>query len=102
MKFLGHEIIGSATRGARAIELADEFQPDIILMDIKLGGKLNGIETAAQILKKIDCFIIYITGNTNETLIHQANQTQPSTILPKPITTQDIKNVIDSHLGGLE
>lgn len=96
---LGHEVVGSTTLGDQATEMATRLHPDIIFMDINLGGKLNGVETADQILKKVDCFIIYITGSADQTLISQASQTPPGTILSKPITGEMLKHTIDSYFG---
>lgn len=102
MTFLGHEVIGNSGNGASAIEMATELNPDIILMDINLEDELDGVTTAAQILKKVDdCFIIYITANSYENLINQAKETQPSTFLFKPVTVEMIKNSIDSYFSVL-
>lgn len=102
MKYLGYDVIGSTTLGTHAIELATKMSPDIILMDINLGGKLNGVESAIKILKKIDCFIIYTTGNLDENLIKQAKKTHPSTILTKPITAEMINQSIENYLNTLK
>lgn len=101
MTFLGHEVIGSTVKGASAIEMATELNPDVILMDIHLEDELDGVKTAVQILKKIDCFIIYITANSYENLINQAKETQPSAFLSKPITSEIIKNSIDTYFSAL-
>ena len=49
---LGYDVVGIAGTGERAIELADEKKPDIILMDIMLGGQLDGIATTVKIQTK--------------------------------------------------
>ena len=50
---LGYEVIGVVRTGEEAFSKAFEEKPDLILMDIMLSGKLNGIETAEQIKKSI-------------------------------------------------
>lgn len=99
MEFFGHKVIGSAVRGTPAIKLATELHPDIILMDIQLSGELNGIEAATQILKKVNCFIIYITGSSNEVFINQAKETHSSTILSKPVSGKMIDNAIHYYFS---
>jgi len=46
---LGYEVSGTATTGELAVELAGNLHPDLILMDIMLAGKMNGIEAAEEI-----------------------------------------------------
>ena len=52
LKKLGYNVVGASATGEKAVELAHETKPDIILMDIMLKGEMNGIETADQIKKE--------------------------------------------------
>ena len=49
IKQLGYEVAGSASTGEAAIKAIDADPPDLVLMDIKLDGRLDGIEAAAEI-----------------------------------------------------
>ncbi|MEX2409964.1 MAG: response regulator [Candidatus Paceibacterota bacterium] len=94
---LGHNVIGSTGDGSKAIELAIEHVPEIILMDITLAGKFNGVETAERIAQHIDCFIIFITGISNADILKQTHKLTSSTILSKPITATMIQKAIKNY-----
>lgn len=94
---LGHYVIGTTDKGYRAIKLAIEHNPEVVLMDITLGGKLNGVETAERIVQNTDCFIIFITGISTEDVLKQAHKISSSIILSKPITATMIQEAIENY-----
>ena len=57
---LGYQVTGVTDSGSEAIRLVDEIRPDLVLMDIKLKGKLDGVETAEQIRERFDIPVIYL------------------------------------------
>jgi len=89
----GYEIIGVIRSGEVAVKKALELEPDLILMDIMLEGKLNGIEAAGEIRKKKDIPVIYLTAYANESTLSQAKLTQPFGYILKPF---DEKNLVSS------
>ncbi len=62
---LGYEHCGTVDSGEDALTHLENKLPDLILMDIHLKGKIDGIETAKQILEKYNVPIIYISGDSN-------------------------------------
>lgn len=89
---IGHEVIKNVTSGEEAVETALKYQPDIILMDIRLDGRLNGIEAMAEIRKKINIPVLYITGNTDQAHLKQIHATEFLGVLKKPISYTDLDN----------
>lgn len=87
---MGYNVIATASSGENAIELAFEHKPDLIIMDIMLEGKINGIEAAQKICTEIDIPIIYATAYTDEKTIENAKSTYPYGYLTKPIEVQDL------------
>src|SRR5438128_2420449 len=63
--------------GARAIELMKTLRPDIILMDIKLKGPLDGIETARLIRDQGPAPVVYHTANADQRTMDRAKSTEP-------------------------
>ena len=61
LKRLGYNIVGSAATGERAVELAIEKKPDLVLMDIMLKGEMSGIDAAEKIKEQISIPVIYLT-----------------------------------------
>lgn len=82
---MGHQVIDRVASGEAAVQKAFELQPDIILMDIRLKGKIDGIEAVTQIQKKLDVPVIYITGNTDKKYTDRVKQTNYVDFLIKPI-----------------
>lgn len=83
---LGYEVSGMLPRGEEAIMHVEENRPDIILLDINLKGKMDGIETAAIFQhKKIP--VIFLTANSDEATFNRAKHTQPAAFITNPFKT---------------
>lgn len=91
---LGYEVTGIETKGEAAIAHAKENTPDILLMDVNLRGKLDGIATAAAIQKSHDVPIIYLTANTDEATFGRAKSTHPYAFLSKPLNAVQLQRTI--------
>lgn len=87
---LGHEVIGKVPTGEEAVEMALKENPDLILMDIRLKGELNGIEAMCEIQKKITVAVIYISGNSDFAHQQKIESTDYIDFLSKPITQSDL------------
>ena len=102
LKSFGYNVVGNFQRGEDAIDHVTELKPDLLLMDIKLSGKLNGIETVKQIQKKIDVPVIYLSAYSNDELIEEAKSTNPFRYLIKPLDEMDLKYTIDSAIESFK
>lgn len=91
---LGYEVTGIESRGEDAIKHALDNHPDIILMDIQLKGKLNGIEAAKQIQNKADIPLIYLTANSDDVSFQKAKETHPYAFISKPFTKLNLERTI--------
>ena len=81
---LGYEVIGINTRGEDALQTIENNRPDIILMDIVLTGKMNGIEAAKIILEKFQVPVIFLTSNADDDSFQQALSAKPYAFITKP------------------
>lgn len=99
---LGYQVAGIVSTGEKAITAADEKQPDLILMDIHLAGKISGIEAAATILQKYPIPIIYVTAYSEPELVREAKLTRPYGFIIKPFTERVIQTVIEIALYKAE
>jgi DNA-binding NarL/FixJ family response regulator len=68
----GYDVVGHAMDGREAIDIARHLRPDVILMDVVLGGSTNGIQAARSIQRIIDTAIIFVTGQSNEAMVTDA------------------------------
>lgn len=95
IKKLGHELVGKAASGEDAIELAKEHKPDIILMDIRLKGEMDGIEAVTKIKQHIDTNVIYLTGNSDKVNYDRAKATECIDLISKPFTIGELTRSLD-------
>lgn len=87
---IGYEVKGVAFSGSEAVEKARILKPDLILMDIKMPGKLNGIEAASIIKSELGINIIFISGYADEELLEVAKLVEPLAYILKPISEEQI------------
>lgn len=100
IKNLGFSNVTRCTSGEEAIRISKTTPPDVILMDIKLSGVLDGIQTF-EIIKKHapNVKVIYLTGNSDVTTRERASKTGFAFYLSKPIPPKQLKQVMYEALG---
>lgn len=85
--------------GEGAIEQASDLDVDLILMDISLGGRIDGVEAARRIRAKRDIAIIFITAYSDAATVARIKQEVPgSPVLAKPISLDRLRSAIASVL----
>lgn len=95
---LGYRICSTASAGDEAIRKVEADSPDLILMDIVLKGKMDGIEAAARINSQFNIPVIYMTAYTNQEYIELAKQTKPFSYLVKPFNQKELNANIEMAL----
>ena len=98
LRGLGYSVMAIAKDGIEAIEKATELHPDLILMDIKLGDGMDGIEAAQQIRLHLDIPVVYVSAYVDQKLLERARLTHPAGFINKPFTTKDLLTTIDLAL----
>lgn len=95
---MGNEIVGTAVSGNEAVEKARQLKPDLILMDISMPGKIDGI-TAAEIIKtELNIPVIFVSGYTDEETIDRVKQVDPLGFIVKPVQYTEFKVAIEMAL----
>jgi DNA-binding LytR/AlgR family response regulator len=95
---LGYNVVGIASTGEKAIQLAQAEYPELILMDIMLKGEMTGIDVAQIIKEKLGIPIIYITAYADETTISKSKYTEPYGYIIKPFKEIDVQTAIEIAL----
>jgi len=95
---LGYNVVGTASTGEKALALANEMRPDIILMDIMLKGPMSGIDTAAEIKKEMSIPVIFLTAYADESTLSKAKVTEPFGYIIKPFKEIDLHTSIEMAL----
>ena len=94
MESNGYNVVKIVNTGEQAIKTALKEKPDIILMDIRLKGKIDGIEAASRIVEKIKIPIVYLTGNSHLKNSSRLLATNPVDVLTKPVPDWQLNEVI--------
>ncbi|PHI18429.1 DNA-binding response regulator [Lewinellaceae bacterium SD302] len=94
----GYRVCAQAVDGASAIRLFTEKQTDLVLMDVHLQGKLDGIETAQQLMQIRRVPLIYLTAQADIQTTTRAKLTEPSAYLLKPFDGRSLRIAIDLAL----
>lgn len=92
---IGHEITDTISTGEQAIESVKKNKPDIILMDISLKGKMDGIEAAEYIRSQYSIPVIFLTAYYDEKTVERAKKTEPCAYLTKPFEEIDLKIAVE-------
>lgn len=98
LKKLGYNVVGAAATGEKAISLAHENNPDLVLMDIMLKGDMSGIEAAEKIKEELKIPVIYLTAYADENTLAKAKVTEPYGYIIKPFKEIDLHTSIEMAL----
>jgi len=96
---LGYMVVGKVANGEGAIQRVKDGGVDLVLMDIKINGDLDGIQTMHEIQRLSTVPVIYITGNSDPATRERAMATNPSGYIIKPIETEALRVEIEAALG---
>lgn len=89
----GYTVDPVVSSGEIAVKESFRIKPDLIIMDIGIKGKFNGIEAARRI-RDLKIPVIFITGRDDEVLIMEALETVPYALLKKPLDHEVLKQKI--------
>lgn len=98
LKRKGYNVMKLVSSGEEAVIFAREFIPDIVIMDIRLAGKMDGIEAVAKIKSESDKSIqcIFTTGYSDPELKDEAMKLNPLAFLIKPINLNELLSLIEA------
>lgn len=98
---MGFVVVCIAENGPEAIEKTRAHSPDLLLMDVNLGGVPGGIETARTIMQKYRVPVIYLSAREDEDTLSQALATNPLGYINKPLREQDLRTTISLAMSRL-
>lgn len=94
----GFDVVGQAGDGEKAIELADELEPDLVVMDVKMPG-MDGITAAEKILATKRCAIVMLTAFSQSELVERARDAGAMAYVVKPFTPADLIPAVEIALS---
>lgn len=95
LRRLGYDVVGNVASGEEALVKANEVGPDLVLLDIRLAGVMDGIQAARIIRERMDIPIIYLTAYADEETVRRAMVTGPYGYLMKPFNERELRAAID-------
>jgi len=98
LKNFGYDVCGKAGYAKDAIKMAEELEPDLVLMDIVLKGHMDGIEAGETIQSDLNIPIIFLTAHADEKRFERAKITSPFGYVLKPFRDRDLKITIEMAL----
>jgi CheY-like chemotaxis protein len=99
---LGYMVSAIVSSGEESIQKASKMKPDLVLMDIKLKGSIDGVSAGEEIYKQFHIPIVYLTAYSDQATInriHNGNNDSPSTVINKPFDEGELQTVIDDTLS---
>ncbi|MBW4525455.1 MAG: response regulator [Phormidium tanganyikae FI6-MK23] len=98
LQTLGHQVIAIATSARQAIQIATDQRPDLVLMDICLQGKNDGVSAAEYLYLNLNLPVVYLTAHADEYTLKRATETSPFGYLIKPFQEADLHTTIQVAL----
>jgi PAS domain S-box-containing protein len=92
---LGYQVAGIVSTGEEAVERSAKLHPDLVLMDIRLKGEMDGIEAGEAISGDLHIPIVYLTAYSDERTVERAKITEPYGYLIKPFTDTELKTTLE-------
>ena len=102
LESLEYSVPAIATTGEQAIHETAHLHPDLVLMDIRIKGNMDGIEAAERIWNHYQVPVIYVTGHSDKSTVERAKLTAPFGYLLKPIQERELYVAIESALQRCE
>jgi CheY-like chemotaxis protein len=84
----GHKIVGATGYGEEAVELALRERPDLVVMDVRLQGKMDGADAATEIAKHHKCAVLFLTAYSTAVFQDREGLPPKRNVLRKPASTE--------------
>jgi PAS domain S-box-containing protein len=98
LRALGYGVTALVTTGEEAEQVAADTRPDLVLMDIMLKGKMDGVEAAERITGALDIPVVFLTAHADETTLQRAKITAPFGYILKPFDERELHTTVEIAL----
>lgn len=99
---LGYDVPATASNAASAFQKLDDIQPDLVFLDIKLKGDIDGIQIAEKIKHSYEIPVIFLTSFVDKTTLDRAKVTEPYGYIVKPFNESDLQTTVEMALYKFE
>jgi two-component system cell cycle sensor histidine kinase/response regulator CckA len=99
LKIAGYTVPGTADSAHKALQLIRKTSPDLVLMDVRLKGNVDGIEVADQVRNQLDIPVVFLTAYEDGGTLERAGRTQAFGYIKKPIASASLKGSIEMAIA---
>jgi DNA-binding response OmpR family regulator len=92
---LGFFVIAAVDSAEEGIAIAVRERPDVVLMDIRLNGKKDGVQAAGEIRQQVDVPIVFLTAYSDQQTVRRANATDHDAYVLKPFHKNELESTIE-------
>lgn len=99
LKRLGYQVMDTVSSGEDALKKVEKNRPDLVLMDVKLDGEIDGVKAAQKIRSLYEVPVIFLTAYADPKTINRAKETFPYGYIVKPFEEKEIMSTIEIALS---
>ena len=92
---LGFSVIAAVDSGEEGVAIATRERPDLVLMDIRLKGEIDGVQAAKEIRQQVDVPIVYLTAHSDRPTVERAKQTEHDGFLMKSFLRRELQSTLE-------
>lgn len=92
---LGFSVIGAVDSADEGIDIATREQPELVLMDIRLRGKKDGVQAAEEIRRRVDVSIVYVSAHSDLATVNRAKNTDHDGFILKPFHRRELQSTVE-------
>ncbi len=93
---MGFDVVAAVTSGVEAVAAVKKFAPDIIVMDVRIDGLLDGVQTMLLIQEFSQVPVIYLSGNSEMAMLERSKETNTKGFLVKPVNYKELETLLKS------
>lgn len=98
LESLGYQVVDTIRKGDWAVKAVREHGPDLVLMDIRLAGSVDGVEAGEEIGQELGVPVVYLTAYADDDTRARVHETGPYGYLVKPYTNRDLQTAVEVAL----
>ncbi len=98
LAMLGYEPVAQTSSGEEALELADQLRPELVLMDIRLAGKIDGVSAAETIRDRFAIPVVFLTAYADDATLERAKVAEPFGYIVKPFQARELRSAVEMAL----
>jgi DNA-binding response OmpR family regulator len=98
----GYRVVAVTDNGEEAVALADQFKPDLVMVDVRLAGSVDGIEAVSSIRRRIQTKIVFVTAHVDFETRRRMNDVGFQGLIPKPYTSEQLRSTIKGVFSDID